>query len=354
MAAIKDLREFIALLESKGQLKRVSAAGRPEPRDRRDHRPGEQAGRTGAAVREPGEPRDGRALRVPGRDQPHGQLRPHGVGAGRRCRDGHVEGPRRGRQARHGPAAARHAGEHEGQARHPDEPQGPRDVRRQGDQEGPVSGGRASRRRRRPHASCRCSRRGRRTAVRSSRCRSWSRATSRASPTSACTGCRSSTRTRPGCTSTSTTTARRTCARGARRASTRVPVSVALGADPVTIFSATAPVPPMIDEYLFAGILRGESVEVVKCVTNDLLVPAHAEIVLEGWCRPRGDALGGTVRRPHRLLLARRLLPGLPRRGDHDAPRRRSTRRPSSARRPWRTTTSARRPSGSSCRSSRR
>jgi len=64
----------------------------------------------------------------------------------------------------------------------------------------------------------------------------------------------------------------------------RVPVSVALGADPITIFSATAPVPPMIDEYLFSGILRGEPVEVVKCVTNDLMVPAHAEIVLEGWC----------------------------------------------------------------------
>lgn len=62
----------------------------------------------------------------------------------------------------------------------------------------------------------------------------------------------------------------------------RFPVSVALGADPVTIFSATAPVPAMIDEYLFAGILRGEPVEVVKSVTNDLLVPAHAEIVLEG------------------------------------------------------------------------
>jgi len=67
---------------------------------------------------------------------------------------------------------------------------------------------------------------------------------------------------------------------------TRVPVSVALGGDPVTIFSATAPVPPMIDEYLFSGILRGEPVEVVRCLTNDLLVPAHAEIVLEGWCDP--------------------------------------------------------------------
>ncbi len=66
----------------------------------------------------------------------------------------------------------------------------------------------------------------------------------------------------------------------------RVPVSVALGADPTTIFSATAPVPPMIDEYMFSGIIRGEPVEVVKCVTNDLLVPANAEIVLEGWCDP--------------------------------------------------------------------
>ncbi len=73
----------------------------------------------------------------------------------------------------------------------------------------------------------------------------------------------------------------------------RVPVSVALGADPATIFAATAPVPPMIDEYLFAGIIRGEPVEVVKCVTNDLKVPAYAEIVLEGYVeegetRPEG------------------------------------------------------------------
>jgi 4-hydroxy-3-polyprenylbenzoate decarboxylase len=81
---------------------------------------------------------------------------------------------------------------------------------------------------------------------------------------------------------------------------TRMPVSVALGADPVTIFAATAPVPPIIDEYLFAGIVRGEAVEVVKCLTNDLLVPAHAEIVLEGyveagetrWEGPFGDHTG--------------------------------------------------------------
>jgi 4-hydroxy-3-polyprenylbenzoate decarboxylase len=81
---------------------------------------------------------------------------------------------------------------------------------------------------------------------------------------------------------------------------TRVPVSVALGGDPCTIFSATAPVPPMIDEYLFSGIVRGAPVEVVKCVTNDLLVPAHAEIVFEGyvdldetrWEGPFGDHTG--------------------------------------------------------------
>lgn len=80
----------------------------------------------------------------------------------------------------------------------------------------------------------------------------------------------------------------------------RMPVAVALGGDPVTVYSATAPVPPIIDEYLFSGIIRGESVEVVKCVTNDLLVPAHAEIVLEGyvdadetrWEGPFGDHTG--------------------------------------------------------------
>jgi 4-hydroxy-3-polyprenylbenzoate decarboxylase len=63
----------------------------------------------------------------------------------------------------------------------------------------------------------------------------------------------------------------------------RMPVAVALGGDPVTIYSATAPAPPIIDEYLFSGIIRGEPVEVVKCVTSDLKVPAHAEIVLEGY-----------------------------------------------------------------------
>lgn len=63
----------------------------------------------------------------------------------------------------------------------------------------------------------------------------------------------------------------------------RIPVSVAIGADPALIYSATAPLPGMIDESIFAGFLRGKPVELVKCITNDLEVPANAEIILEGF-----------------------------------------------------------------------
>lgn len=63
----------------------------------------------------------------------------------------------------------------------------------------------------------------------------------------------------------------------------RMPVSVAIGADPATIYAATAPLPKFIDELLFAGFLRNAPVETVKCVTNDIRVPAHAEFVLEGY-----------------------------------------------------------------------
>ncbi|NMH60153.1 4-hydroxy-3-polyprenylbenzoate decarboxylase [Alteromonas ponticola] len=61
------------------------------------------------------------------------------------------------------------------------------------------------------------------------------------------------------------------------------PVSVALGADPATILGAVTPVPDTLSEYAFAGLLRGEKTEVVKSVSNDLQVPASAEIVLEGY-----------------------------------------------------------------------
>ncbi len=63
----------------------------------------------------------------------------------------------------------------------------------------------------------------------------------------------------------------------------RMPVSVAIGSDPATLFSAILPLPPAIDEMMFAGFLRGKPVELVKCETNDLEVPANAEIVLEGY-----------------------------------------------------------------------
>lgn len=63
----------------------------------------------------------------------------------------------------------------------------------------------------------------------------------------------------------------------------RMPVSVALGADPATIYAATAPLPKEIDEMVFAGYLRNRPLEIVKCKTNDIYVPANAEFILEGY-----------------------------------------------------------------------
>ena len=71
------------------------------------------------------------------------------------------------------------------------------------------------------------------------------------------------------------------------------PVSVALGADPATILGAVTPVPDSLSEYQFAGLLRGAKTEVVKCLGNDLQVPATAEIVLEGVIHPGETALEG-------------------------------------------------------------
>lgn len=71
------------------------------------------------------------------------------------------------------------------------------------------------------------------------------------------------------------------------------PVAVALGADPATILGAVTPVPDTLSEYQFAGLLRGSKTEVVKCIGNDLQVPASAEIVLEGAIYPDETALEG-------------------------------------------------------------
>jgi 4-hydroxy-3-polyprenylbenzoate decarboxylase len=66
----------------------------------------------------------------------------------------------------------------------------------------------------------------------------------------------------------------------------RMPVAVAIGGDPAVIYSSTAPLPYGVDEMVFAGFLRRRPVEMVKCITSDIEVPANAEIVLEGYVEP--------------------------------------------------------------------
>ncbi|WP_404400443.1 4-hydroxy-3-polyprenylbenzoate decarboxylase [Idiomarina seosinensis] len=66
----------------------------------------------------------------------------------------------------------------------------------------------------------------------------------------------------------------------------KFPVSVALGADPATILGAVTPVPDSLSEYAFAGLLRDGKTHVTKSISNDLQVPAHAEIILEGYINP--------------------------------------------------------------------
>ncbi|MCD6320003.1 MAG: menaquinone biosynthesis decarboxylase [Candidatus Desulfofervidaceae bacterium] len=66
----------------------------------------------------------------------------------------------------------------------------------------------------------------------------------------------------------------------------RLEVAVAIGPDPVMTYAATAPLPEDIDEVMFAGFLRGEPVEMVKCLTVDQEVPASSQIVLEGYVEP--------------------------------------------------------------------
>ena len=71
----------------------------------------------------------------------------------------------------------------------------------------------------------------------------------------------------------------------------RMPVSVAIGGDPVYAYSATAPVPDNIDEYLLAGLLRGKPVKLVKCITNDIYVPEDCDFVIEGYVDPTEEKI---------------------------------------------------------------
>ena len=66
----------------------------------------------------------------------------------------------------------------------------------------------------------------------------------------------------------------------------RMPAAIAVGSDPAVIYSSSAPLPESIDEMLFAGFLRKEPVEMVKCITSDIEVPANSELVIEGYLEP--------------------------------------------------------------------
>ncbi len=66
----------------------------------------------------------------------------------------------------------------------------------------------------------------------------------------------------------------------------KIPVAVAIGGDPTLTYCATAPLPDQIDEFMFAGFLKGEPVKMVQCLTNELLVPADADFILEGYIDP--------------------------------------------------------------------
>ncbi|MBF0491343.1 MAG: menaquinone biosynthesis decarboxylase [Deltaproteobacteria bacterium] len=66
----------------------------------------------------------------------------------------------------------------------------------------------------------------------------------------------------------------------------KIPVAVAIGGDPCLSYAATAPLPDQMDEFMFAGFLKGEGIKTVRCLTNDLQVPASADFILEGYIDP--------------------------------------------------------------------
>ncbi len=100
----------------------------------------------------------------------------------------------------------------------------------------------------------------------------------------------------------------RTAKEGGRE---QIPVAISLGGDPAIMWSGSAPLPPGIDEFLLAGWLRGKPVELVRCVSQPLEVPAQAEIVIEGYVDPSesrlegpfGDHTGFYTPPPHYPLL---------------------------------------------------
>ena len=80
---------------------------------------------------------------------------------------------------------------------------------------------------------------------------------------------------------------------GGEKGLERLDVAVALGGDPATIWTGSVPLPPDVDEFMVAGFIRQEGVELVKCKTVDLEVPAHAEMIIEGYVVPGEEGLEG-------------------------------------------------------------
>ena len=78
-----------------------------------------------------------------------------------------------------------------------------------------------------------------------------------------------------------------------KKANKKMPVSVAIGGDPLWTWCATAPMPPGIFEVMLYGFVRGENPKLVKCISNDLEVPADSDIVIEGWCDPKEMEIEG-------------------------------------------------------------
>ncbi|WP_024790234.1 menaquinone biosynthesis decarboxylase [Lebetimonas sp. JH292] len=78
-----------------------------------------------------------------------------------------------------------------------------------------------------------------------------------------------------------------------KKAGLKMPVSIAIGGDPLYTWCATAPMPPGIFELMLYGFIRRENPKLVKCISNDLEVPSDADIVIEGWCNPNEIEIEG-------------------------------------------------------------
>ena len=193
---------------------------------------------------------------------------------------------------------------------------------------------------------------GRRTAAASSRCRWCSRAIpTPASATAAATACRCSTSAPPACTGRRTSRAPSTIAACSTHGrGKRMDVAVAIGADPATMYSAILPLPPDLDEMMIAGFLRGKPVEMVKCETCDLEVPAQRR---DRARRLRRAGRAAHAKVPSAITPASIRSTTITRCSTSPASRIariRFTRPPSSARRRWRISTWARPSSASFCR----